>query len=266
MKLTAILFAALAFTATPGAALAQFVDTFNTIDPAWVVNRYAPAGFASVIFDGDSRLQLTIDQSGSTANRDITFSSAFYNTQGLQRPGGITGEWTLSAQVYVSSDFDTVTGALVSSGLWGHTGTTPAGGDYAILGFTNASPTDTLNAAATDRSFRFVAFDGNTGNWFNLGVPTGFAFDAWHTLSETSTGTSFEYFIDGSLLLTNPTTAGNDLLSGMIQGYNFSQAASYSVYWDNAAASAIPEPATTAIIGAVAALGLAVWRRRRAAC
>ncbi len=265
MKLTTTLVAALAITAVPGAALAQFVDTFNTIDPAWVANRYAPAGFASVIFDGDSRLQLTIDQSGSTANRDITFSSAFYNTQGLQRPGGITGEWTLSTQVYVSSDFDTVTGALVSSDLWGHTGATPGGGDYAILGFTNASPTDTLNAAAADRSFRFVAFDGNTGNWFNLGVPAGFAFDAWHTLSETSTGTSFEYFIDGSLLLTNSTTAGNDLMSAMVQGYNFGETPGYAVYWDNVSASAIPEPATSAIIAAVAALGLVFWRRRRPA-
>jgi hypothetical protein len=92
VKLISNLLAALAFAAFPVAAVAQFVDTFSSIDPAWIVNRYAPAGFASVIFDGDSRLQLTIDQSGSTANRGVTFSSPFYNTQGLQRPGGITGE------------------------------------------------------------------------------------------------------------------------------------------------------------------------------
>jgi hypothetical protein len=266
MNSRASLLFALAFTAFPGVVLAQFVDTFSTIDPAWVFNRYAPAGFTSVIVNGDSRLQLTIDQSGSTANRGPTFVDPLFNTQGDQRPGGITGLWTLSAQVYVSSAFDTTTGPLVQSDLWGHTGTTSAGGAYMILGFTNSSPTHTLDAAAGDRSFRFQAFDpytGPNGTWIDLGLPAGFVFDSWHMLSGTSTGTSFEYRIDGVLVQTIATTAGNDLLSAMIQGYNFSQAGSYSVYWDNVTASAIPEPATYAALAGLAALGLTCWRRRR---
>ena len=258
MKFKTNLLAAIGLSLFPVAVTAQFVDRFSTIDPAWTINRYAPAGFASVVFGGDSRLQLTIDQTGSTANRDITFSSPFYSTQGFSRPGGITGLWTISAQVYVSSAFDTTTGVLANNALWGHTGTTGAGGDYAILGFTNDSPTDTLNASATDRAFRFQAFDGNTGSWFNLGVPTGFVFDAWHTLSEVSTGNSFEYYIDGNLVLTNTTAAGNDLLSVMIQGYNFGLTDSYSTYWDNLTVSAIPEPATYAAFAGLGALGLAV--------
>lgn len=253
----------LAVAAWPAAAHAQFTDTFAAIDPAWVANRYAPAAFSSVVFDGDHRLQLTLDASGSTANRPPTFSSAFYNTQGMQRPGEVTVAWTLTAQVFIPTSFNTSTGPLVRSEVWGHTGTTPAGGDYLIFGFTNASPTDELNPVGANRGFRFHAFDGNTGNWFDLGVPTGFAFDAWHTLTGTSTGTVFEYRLDGVLLLTNPTAAGSDLLSAMVQGYNFSQAAAYSVYWDNVATSAIPEPATTAFVAACAALGLAVLRRRR---
>ena len=96
-------------------------------------------------------------------------------------------------------------------------------------------------------------------------MPTGFAFDAWHTLSEISTGTTFEYLIDGTLYLTQPTTAGNDLLSAMVQGYNFDGTGnhSYSVDWDNVTASAIPEPATSAFIAAVGVLILAFWSRRR---
>jgi hypothetical protein len=266
MKLHCSLLATLAVVLFPAAALAQFTDTFDTINSAWVVNRYAPASFASVVFDGDNRLQLTIDQTGSTANRDVTFSDPFYNTQGEERPGNITGLWSLSAEIYVSSTFDTTTGALAKSDLWGHTGTTPAGGDYAILGFTNASPTDPLNPAAPDRAFTFEAFNVVTAGWIDIPVPTGFAFDAWHTLSEISTGTAFEYFIDGILYLTQPTTAGSDLLSAMVQGYNFDGTGnySYSVDWDNVTASAIPEPATDALIAAVGALGLAFWRRRRA--
>jgi hypothetical protein len=247
---TKILLAALALGALPCAMKAQFIDTFDAIDPAWVPDRYPPAGFASVPFDGDSRLCLTIDQTGSTDSRPYQFSSGFYATQGYQRPAGITGLWTLSAQVFVSSAFNTTTGPLVCGELWGHTGTTSPGGDYMTLGFTNASPTDPFNPAAADRAFRFQALDGNTGDWVDLGVPAGFVFDAWHTLSGASTGSTFEFSIDGTLVLTIPTAAGNDLLTAFIEGYNFDQADSYSVYWDNLIAGAAPVitniPLTTA--------------------
>lgn len=55
----------------------------------------------------------------------------------------------------------------------------------------------------------------------------------------------------------------------MIQGYNFGGTGnySYSVNWDNvtATATAIPEPATSALIAVIGVLGLVAWRRRRAA-
>ena len=256
-----------ALAALPLAGQAQFTDPFGTINPAWVTNRYAPAGFTSVSFGGDQRLQLTIDQTGGTAARAPEFGSPFYNTQGRQRPGDITGPWTLSAEVFVSSAFNTTTGPLVNSELWGHTGTTPGGGAYMIFGFTNASLTvaNTLDPTAADRTFRFRAYDNSTGNWFDLGVPAGFVFNSWHTLSAASTGSAFEFRLDGVLVFTHATSAGSDLLSAMVQGYNFGEAGSYSVLWDNVTASAIPEPATTAIAAAIAALGLALWRRRAAA-
>src|SRR6185369_1127654 len=102
--------AALALAAFPIAAVAQFADTFATINPAWVTNRFEPAGFASALFDGDNRLRLTIADTDSAANRPFTYDSEFYNTQGRQRAGGITGLWSLSAQVFVSSAFNTTTG------------------------------------------------------------------------------------------------------------------------------------------------------------
>ena len=74
-----------------------------------------------------------------------------------------------------------------------------------------------------------------------------------------------QVFIDGTLVLTSPTTAGNDLLSAMVQGYNFGDSASYSVYWDNVTASVIPEPGTSALITALGTLGVALLRRRRSA-
>lgn len=251
--------------AIAGPVQAQFVDTFDMIDPAWVTNRYEPAGFETVAFDGDARLRLTIDKTGSVLNRPPASSDAFYGVQGRERPGGITGPWTLSAEVYVASAFNTTSGQLVSSELWAHTGTTPAGGAYLTLGFTNASPTNAYDPAASDRVFRFQAWNATGNQWIDLGVPVGFQFDAWHVLSGTATGPSFEYRIDDVLVYTYTTATGgtNDLLSVMIQGYQFNEAGSYAVHWDNVTASAIPEPAVAALAVAVGALALALARRRR---
>jgi len=254
----------------PCVALAQFTDTFDTIDPAWTTDRYAPAAFQSASFLGDNRLQITIDQTGSALNRPSpTYSASFFNTQGDQRPVGIIGDWSFSANLYVSSAFDTITGQLVRSDLWVQTGTASSEGDYAIMGFSNASPTHPLNAAAPDRAPRFQVFDGTNADpagWFDAGLPTGFAFDAWHTLGITFTGTNTEYLLDGTIIFTDPSTDGNDLQTAFIEAYNFGQTDSnglnnYSVYWDNATAVAIPEPANFALMAGLATLGL-VWRRR----
>jgi MYXO-CTERM domain-containing protein len=87
----------------------------------------------------------------------------------------------------------------------------------------------------------------------------------WHTLSTTSTGSTFVFFIDGSPVLTEATAAGSDLQDVMIQGYNFGQAGSTTVYWDNVSASSVPEPATATTVAALAVLGFAHRRRRRTA-
>jgi len=258
-----LLLAAVGLAALAQTLSAQFTDNFSTLNPAWIPNRYAPAGFNAVTFEGTSALQLTIANSDSTANRPSDFSSTFYNTQGDQRATGITGLWTLSAELYISSAFDTTTGLIVQTDLWGHTGTTAAGGDYATFGITNASPTDPLNPNAPDRAFTLEVFDTTTVSWVALGVPTGLQFDAWNTFTEISTGTAFEYQLNGVALLTVPTAAGVDLLSAIIQGQNFGQAGSYSVDWTNVEAIGFPEPATNALLAGLAILGLAGWCRCR---
>jgi hypothetical protein len=258
-----LLLATVGLAALPRLALAQFTDNFTTLNPAWIPNRYAPAGFNAVEFAGTSALQLTIADTDDTANRPFDFSSTFYNTQGDQRAAGITGVWTLNADLYISSAFDTTTGPIVQTDLWGHTGTTPGGGDYATFGITNASPTDPLNPNAPDRAFTLEAFDSFTAAWVPLGVPAGLQFDAWNTLTEISTGTEFEFELNGVNLLTTPTDAGDDLLSVIIQGHNFGQTGSYAVDWTNVEAIGVPEPATNALLAGLAVLGLVCWRRRR---
>lgn len=252
----------------PRVACAQFSDTFDTIDPTWATDRYAPAEFQVASFLGDNRLQITIDQSGSTLNRPVINSSAFYNTQGESRPGNILGSWSISAEVYVASAFNTTTGQLVRSDLWVHTGTTSTDGDYAIIGFSNASPTDPLNPAAADRTFRFRIFDGTDPEppgWFDVGVSPGFVFDAWHNLEISYRNLQTQYLLDGVVVYIDPTTDGANLQTASIEAYNFGQTDSgglnsYSVYWDNAFA-VVPKPATTALIAGLVMLVLAGSQR-----
>ena len=66
-----------ALAALPEAGQTQFTDPFGLIDPAWGTNRSAPAGFTSILFGGDRRLQLTVDQTGGTAARAPGFGSTF---------------------------------------------------------------------------------------------------------------------------------------------------------------------------------------------
>jgi hypothetical protein len=263
---------ALVLVLFPCIARAQWVDPFDTVSPAWVTDRYAPAGFQSVSFDGDNRLQITIDQTGSSVNRPApTYTAPFFNTQGDQRPVDIVGGWSLSAQVYVSSAFDTTTGQLVQTNLWAETGTNSANNAYAIMGFTNASPTDPLNPDASDRAFTFDIFNGTVADptsWFDVGMPAGFAFNAWHTLEETYTGAAFEYLLDGVVVDTVPSANGEDLQTASLEAYNFGQTDAnglnnYSVDWDNAiAAAVIPEPGSFALALGLASLAL-VWTQRR---
>lgn len=199
---------------------------------------------------GDNRLKIGISTADSSVNRPSGFSSTFYNTQGRQRPVVATVPWTVSADVYISSSFDTTTGALVRTDLWTRDSNPDENSaSYPILGFTNNSPTDALNPSAGDRSVRFQAWDGDIG-WVNLGLPLGFAFNAWHNVSITSFGNSFEYRIDGSLLYTDLTGSaiGSEALQAVfLEAYNFGDS-DYSAYWDNLTVSQVPEPASLALV------------------
>jgi hypothetical protein len=234
-----------------------------------VLIRYEPHGFESVSFLGDYRLRLTIDVAESAANRPdgsdggFPFNGPFYNTQGRMRFSNITGDWSLSGEAYISSSYNTTTGKIIRSDLWGQTGTDPDGGDFSAFGFTNASPTDMFNPAASDRSFRFRVFDENIG-WIDLPLPGGFTYDAWHTLTTTSSHNVFHYFLDGVEVYNNVSSQGDDLIRGIVQGYNFGQTGNYSVYWDNVAA--IPEPVTMPLAGGLVVLafgGCRYFKKRR---
>lgn len=237
--------------------MAQVVFTFDTsptlsptpVPGAWAVDRYAPAGFDSVFFDGDNRLRHSISAADGEVGRPSAFSSTFYNTQGRQYL--IPNTTTIQADLYIPSDWASTERRM--AGLWG----------------TAVDETDTISAfpivefiSTTDGSGlpRFRHWNG-TG-CTDMGLPTGFAYDSWYTLGITLQADSEFEFTVGDLSFTSTTFAlGNstDFRNIILQGHNDNAGVSYDIYWDNVV---IPEPATLALmaVGATALLA-----RRRAA-
>jgi hypothetical protein len=110
---------------------------------------------------------------------------------------------------------------------------------------------------------RFRSYDVNTGDWMDLGLPTGFAYDAWYTLEIELSGGQVNYAVgDVSNSVSSPSTAyiGNTIL----QGHNTTTGVDYNIYWDNLSVAAVPEP-TAALFGTLMAsgLGMTIARRRR---
>ena len=235
-------------------------DTFDTIDPAWTTDRYEPAGFSSVMFDGDNRLEIAIADADSAANRPSGYSGTFYNTQGRQRPASNGTTWTVSADLYISADM--LSGDnLRRTDLWTRDSNPDENSaQYPIIGVIRNDDSDPFNPSAS-LTTRWRVWDGDTANgWVDLSeaVTAG-----WHTLSIKADGSTFDYAIDGSSVYVDSTVsaAGSAALQTVfLQAYNFG-GQDYAVYWDNL--HAVPEPASCVLVlgAAVGALGL--LRRRR---
>ena len=241
-----------------------FVDHFDSIDPAWHTDRYEPAGFTVSNFDGGNRLKIDISASDDYQNRTGGFQDIFYNTQGRQRQTTLSTAWTVSGDVFISDDFlggDN----LRRTDLWARdSNTTENAARYPIFGVVRNDGADPQNPAGS-LTTRYRVWNDASG-WIDLAnTVTG----GWHNLAITSTGASFVYSLDGSVVYTDNTTSApgfSDLSTVFVQAYNFGDAShnvgqSYSVYWDNITAAPVPEPASIAAIG-LGVVGLI--RRRRA--
>lgn len=221
-------------------------DTFDgpTIDPAWSVDRYQPSSSSIQTVGGQSAMVLEANSSTDAAHRPPGFSDTFYNYQGLQRDVTMSGNWSLSEQIYLS---DNTMNGLANIGMWGRTGL--AGNEstaaYDILAFRN--PGGTAGGGG------FYSWDDVGGNWISVGSS---ATEGWHTFLIKFDGTSDLYYIDGILVRTdsslgNPAYAA-DLTTAYNEIYNFGGDRSYSGAFDNLVAStdvrSVPDGGNTAFM------------------
>lgn len=216
-----------------------FLDQFNSIDPGWVTDRYAPAGFNSVA----GNLEITISDTDSAANRPSGYSSAFYNTQGRQRDGQVTGQWTLVGDINVGSDVGG--NNLRRADLWGRTGNvgTETGAAYFILGYRNFDPNDVFNPSAPNITSAWRVWDEDTANgWVDLATPVT---AGWHNVSIHYTGAAIQYILDGNLVYTDNTinALSPQFTTVFAQAYNFG-AGGYTALFDNIGVS-VPDAGST---------------------
>lgn len=256
-----LLVALLSIVCLSTAAAVQADQTFDFNTPVvtgasqapgvWYTDRYAPAGFSSPdFFDGDNRLLHSISAADSAASRPGAFSSAFYNTQG-RKYDLEAATVKMSIDLYIPAAW-AATGARMA-GFWGTAvDAVNAVSAYPILEFTS----DTANP-------RFRGFEGD-GSWIDLGLPTGFAYDAWQTLEiEKLPSGEFNYSVgnlSANTALMGPASVEIDNV--ILQGHNSQAGVTYDIHWDNLTTSVVPEPASAALAGC-AALGLFVVRRRQ---
>lgn len=266
------LFAALSIVCCLSLSSAQaavvFSDDFTgSPDPAWTTDRYEPNGFATVNFDSDDRLQISISEAQADVNRGGQ-SGIFYNTQGRTVAVGSIPAWSVSADLFVSSDM--VTGNnLRRTDLWARTGDVGSepGAAYPIIGLRRFDPADAFNAGASNISSAWRVWDGDVaGGWVDLGASVD---EGWNTLSMSGDSSEINFFLNGNLVYTDSTVNASmsDLTNVFLQGYNFNQVGGsqdYVAHWDNVVVSAIPEPASLALAGA-AAIGMIALRRRQRA-
>ncbi len=213
----------------------------------WEVDRYAPAGFdnAGSLFGRADVLGISLSASDGPGNRAPAYSSSFYNTQGRGIQQDLASYSVLYGSVYLPASWAAGNPGNATlnrrADLWGVL--SPAtGGDvcpgsgcnlFPIIGFTNASASDPLNAGAAGR---LRVFDTNIGF---LDLVTPITYDAWTDVCIAFPGTELRFYVNGAQVYVQSSLAQADPSYGppvkwsraITQAYNFGS--SYTGNWSN---------------------------------
>ncbi|MDK3075517.1 VPLPA-CTERM sorting domain-containing protein [Sedimentitalea sp. JM2-8] len=216
----------------------------------WYTDRYAPAGFETQDFMGDSRLAVTVSEADGTAGRPAGQAGAFYNTQG--RKFDVAGANALSIDFYIDSAFENAQGRI--GGLWG----TAVDAGNAITSYPIVEFFDN----------QFQIFTSATAAWTAVGTQTGFAFGAFANLAIEIDAANdlFSFSVDGEELYCGSASGSLAFDNLILQNINTDAGVDRTIYFDNLLAtsadvSPVPLPASLPLL--LAGLGGFVALRRR---
>jgi len=245
--------AAFVLAASVAVRAATVVETFDAPPSGWTTDRYVPDGFNSPVnFDGDNRLKIDIDASDGANNRPPSYSSPFYNTQGMKRinPAGTN---------YMSIDL-----FLDQSWL-----DDPTNREFGLWGVGRDATDIIVNYPIVE--FAYGGFRGwdssGSGSWNDYGLPPGISGDEWVTLSFMldALNDEIDYMVNNTLLGSVAALGTTYFGETILQGYNTTDGRTYSAYVDNLITSAVPVPAAAWLLGSGIAFmfGGGVWRKRK---
>jgi hypothetical protein len=210
----------------------------------WYVDRYAPSAFVNDVLSGENVLRHTISSADSAGTRPGSFSSTFYNTHGRKFDVDMPVSATIRVDLYIPASWATdARRADLWATLFDSVGDVSG---YPIVGFIANDPADPFNPDPIPANVvpRFRAWmDEGLGGWNEMGLPTGFVYDAWYTLQVDISPTQYEYKVigpGGDLTFVYGTTEEHITVANvMLQAYTFSVTPTfpvgdtYDVYWDN---------------------------------
>lgn len=205
-------------------------------DAGWAVDRYLPADWESVAYRSRTNVfKVSVDATGSPANRAIAMGNAVYNqvfrnTQGkgiyVSNPNQSV-LWDASVDIYVAADMlNTATPFRVE--LWMDVKGSTA---YPILGVANVGENNEFGTTARPavwRTYGYTDSESQDGAWGSTAVTVT---EGWHTVSIRSNGEDLDYYIDdtyaGTLSRTNPQTPYVSYVDRlMLQVYNYNSVTS----------------------------------------
>ncbi|MCE9635020.1 MAG: hypothetical protein K8T90_04875 [Planctomycetes bacterium] len=195
---------------------------------SWYIDRFPPALFDSYSYGGGTVLRHGLRIADGAANRNSSFSSSFYNTQGRKFDVGLTGAvQAVQIDLHLPANWGTEDR---SAGLWA-TGFDVGGAvsAFPIIAFRHSGNSSLWGGSTV--SAAFYGWDYNLG-----GYPVSVAattFDTTHRLSFVLTvGVGTSYFVDGVLVGSIADTSTVSLGNIIINATNFGDE-DYDVYWDN---------------------------------
>ena len=237
------------------------------------------SGFSSAKWDAAYRLNSATQGTLDFSNNRLDFSKAATgvgNQFRLWNSDGNSASSLVTSLSYTSSWVMTMSTTNTLGGL--------TGSEFATVGiqvFNDNNSYSALMLSATS-SGNFIRSEGNGFTAVNTATADNTDVTLRLTWDATAQTLGAAYSLDGSSFTSVatflPVSQWDNSTNGVANGFNFgvfgnsntTAAISVgSVYADNFAVSAIPEPSTYAALAGLGALGLAFWRRRRsvsAAC
>jgi len=236
----------LTFVNLPNAFATRFPahpTSAGTLAPsAWSVGRFPPRVWNTTAnsFGRFDVLNIGVDALDGPTTRPPPFNVNFYNIQGreISFPSVQGAGVTVAGSLYIPASWNTSNIAnttlnrrselLLQYTPLANDGFCPGNGDcfyYGAIGFSSAQITDQLAGGGPPR-IRILK-KGIADGWINLTTP--FFTDAWNDMCVSFTGTTLEYYLNGTLVFTDTSLVPIDpsqgpptrLRSLSVENYNF---------------------------------------------